>query len=669
MAQENEIKIIVEAEVKKALGALKSTQQESEKTAGVFKKTAQRIKQSWVGIAAGVTASIVGIKKAFDFTAEFASFQQSTTAMKNQFGKDADEVISKLKAVSGGTISNAKLVEGANRAMALNVTKDMDKMAQLLEVARFKAQAMGVDTTQAFLDITTGIGRNSPLILDNLGIITKGWAEEAKAAGVAMDQQFMLNKILKEGAKDIENAGGVTLTSAERFQQLSAGVENARLKIGEALLPVFEKIVPIIKTFVDGIGKLPNFLKLTGVAAVTLIPAILALNAAFGPIGIAIAAVAAGAIFLTGKLKELTEVTKEDYQESKKREAQAKRHIAAQKERIAMIDKEIEAELKKSNVLMSADDLYNKYLANKHKGVRLSKLETSAIQDNIKWLIKKEEHENKVLKLEKRLIDIQKTMAEEAKSLGMATDESINEYNRLKKELEGAASAYDNLGTSAQTAADKQKAIATASVEAIQQANAAIMDIYRNQTQERLNGFTAEREAVEQLVESEAITREEGDKRLNAIKQKERAEKVKAAKAEKAAAMFQIAIGQAVGATKIWAQWGAAPPVAIALSAMLAAVGIAQTAAVASQPIPAFAMGTGSAQGGPSIVGDAGTEIVDLPAGARVTPNHELMAMANSTVNNNESSDNRVYNIKVEANDPQTMIRKIQQQLGQGAFT
>jgi len=293
VAQENEIKIIVEAEVKKALKNLKKTEQASETLGQKFKKVSDRMKKNWVAFTAGVAGSVVAIKKAFDFSKEFAAFEQSTTAMSKQFGKNADEVIKSLKKVSDGTISNAKLVEGANRAMALNVTKDIGQMSELLEVARFRAQAMGISTTQAFDDIVTGIGRQSPLILDNLGIITKGWAEEAKAAGVAFDQQFMLNKILKQGSQEIKDAGGVTLTTAERMQQMGVAIENARLAIGSAIAPLANKFVPLITTLVEKFTKLPKKITAVGTALTILIPVVVTIGSLFGPMALAIAGVTA----------------------------------------------------------------------------------------------------------------------------------------------------------------------------------------------------------------------------------------------------------------------------------------------------------------------------------------------------------------------------------------
>ena len=46
-------------------------------------------------------------------------------------------------------------------------------MTALINVARSRGAAMGLTLTQAFNDIVTGLGRESALILDNLGITIK----------------------------------------------------------------------------------------------------------------------------------------------------------------------------------------------------------------------------------------------------------------------------------------------------------------------------------------------------------------------------------------------------------------------------------------------------------------------------------------------------------------
>jgi hypothetical protein len=210
-----------------------------------------------------------GFKKAFDLSKQFQEYRQGMDALARNTGQNSDMIVAKLKEVADGTVSNKELMLAANRAVALNVTKDMGQVADLLEIARLKAKAMGTDTTSAFNDIVTGIGRGSPLILDNLGIVTKGWAEEAKAAGQAMDAQFILNKVLKDGAVELEKAGEQTISGAERFQQFTAALADTGIKIGKVLTPALAPLLAIMTKIVtftgNAITKLGGFVsKLTG---------------------------------------------------------------------------------------------------------------------------------------------------------------------------------------------------------------------------------------------------------------------------------------------------------------------------------------------------------------------------------------------------------------------
>ena len=214
--------------------AAKKTEQQAE---GAFKKMGSSvIKFADIVKAYIVTKVLVALKDLVlnSYTA-FTEFDQLSRATAQQFGKSADEIIKKLKEMSGGTISDTELIKQANKAMALGVTTDIGKMADLLEFARLRAQAMGIDTTFAFDSIVTGIGRGSPLILDNLGIITKGWAEEAAAAGVAYDNQFILNKVLQQAALTMQGVGRVMDTEAEKAQKAKTAFENLKIAIGSRI--------------------------------------------------------------------------------------------------------------------------------------------------------------------------------------------------------------------------------------------------------------------------------------------------------------------------------------------------------------------------------------------------------------------------------------------------
>jgi len=244
--------------IKKIIQVEKTTKKSMDKTKGLF----NGLKKNWLAIAGIMALAVVGLKKAFDFTKEFNEYKQGMDALARNTGRNADDIVAKLREVTKGTVSNKDIMLSANRLVALNVTKDTKKMADLFEIARLKAKAMGITTSQAVNDIATGIGRQSPLILDNLGIITKGWAEEAKSAGVAMDQQFILNKILAEGREELKKTGATALTGAERYQTMESSIANLRIASGQlinkALKPLIiwvTKAVQKITGFIDVLNK------------------------------------------------------------------------------------------------------------------------------------------------------------------------------------------------------------------------------------------------------------------------------------------------------------------------------------------------------------------------------------------------------------------------------
>jgi len=295
----DKILIEVEAKIKTAIDGLKKVQKEEKRTEKTSESLGSRIKSNWLGIGAAVAGAAVTIKKAFEFTKAFADFDQSSKAMSKQFGVDADKVIKKLKQVSAGTISNKDLVLAANKAMALNVTKDVGQMSQLLEFARIRARSMGLDTTQAFEDIVTGIGRASPLILDNLGIITKGWNEEAKSAGVAYDAQFILNKVLAQSEEASKQAGGGALTMAERFNKAAATAENLKVRIGQSLAPTINKIFDIFEKAIEKFNEMPKSMQDIGIAIGILVPIVGGLLLALGPVTAAIGALGLAVLYLS----------------------------------------------------------------------------------------------------------------------------------------------------------------------------------------------------------------------------------------------------------------------------------------------------------------------------------------------------------------------------------
>ena len=129
-------------------------------------------------VAGGFAVSqIIGItRELVTLGAQAERTENSFNRVAQSYGADADKMLAAMKRAAGGQISNDELMMAANKAMMLGVTADADQMAGLLQAAMERGQAMGRTAADAFNDIVIGIGRMSPLILDNLGIMTGGEA-------------------------------------------------------------------------------------------------------------------------------------------------------------------------------------------------------------------------------------------------------------------------------------------------------------------------------------------------------------------------------------------------------------------------------------------------------------------------------------------------------------
>ena len=153
-------------------------------------------------------------------------------------GQSGDAILQSLRAASGGTVADMDLMLSANKAMMLGVADTAEEMTALLDIARQRGRAMGMDVTQAFSDIVTGLGRESALILDNLGIVIdsqKAFDDYAKTIGTTGDaldsvqrKQALVNAVMEQSA-----GGGGADNAANAFSRLGASVANLQGAVGQ----------------------------------------------------------------------------------------------------------------------------------------------------------------------------------------------------------------------------------------------------------------------------------------------------------------------------------------------------------------------------------------------------------------------------------------------------
>lgn len=197
-------------------------------------------------VAAGVTAAIYAMKKAYDFAEEGAEISRLRTATTNYaaaLGGDMEEMVASIRRASGYTISEYDAMSSAGSAMILGLGTDSVKLAQLVEIAAYRGRITGETAAEAFDDIVRGIGRLSPLILDNIGIFIdadKRYAEYAATTGKSADsltsfekRQALVNGIIEEAMPIIEEAGGLVDDTKTSYEVLGAWFADQGNKVKE----------------------------------------------------------------------------------------------------------------------------------------------------------------------------------------------------------------------------------------------------------------------------------------------------------------------------------------------------------------------------------------------------------------------------------------------------
>ena len=117
-------------------------------------------------------AMSLGIKQLVEMGKSAANLKGMETAFNSLAGgtDKAAIAIDKLKEATNNTMSEFDLFQQANNAMILGVSKNSDEMAEMFDIAQRLGEALGKDTKLSVESLITGIGRQSKLMLDNIGL-------------------------------------------------------------------------------------------------------------------------------------------------------------------------------------------------------------------------------------------------------------------------------------------------------------------------------------------------------------------------------------------------------------------------------------------------------------------------------------------------------------------
>lgn len=195
-----------------------------------------------VGTAVGFLAAqaLPALKNALvdtiDRTAEVAALQNGFDNLTAAQGLNADVMIERLRPAMRGLVSDYDLMKATNNALTLGIVQSEEQWSDLSGAALKLGRAVGIDAGRALESLSIGLGRQSKLVLDNLGVIVDAegayerYAEKLGISTSALDDNQKKQAFLEEATKKIietaEQAGEAHLTLGDRVDQGRAQMQN-----------------------------------------------------------------------------------------------------------------------------------------------------------------------------------------------------------------------------------------------------------------------------------------------------------------------------------------------------------------------------------------------------------------------------------------------------------
>lgn len=162
---------------------------------------------------------------------EMAEQADGVTKAFNDLNQEG--LLDNLRKATKGTVNDVQLMTAAVKANDFRIS--LEDLGKYLEFAQLKAQQTGQSVDYMTDSIVTGLGRKSPLILDNLGISAAEISEKTKETG-----DFM-KAVAEIVDTQLAEAGETYISAADRATQKTVELQNAQKALGDEILPLKEQ--------------------------------------------------------------------------------------------------------------------------------------------------------------------------------------------------------------------------------------------------------------------------------------------------------------------------------------------------------------------------------------------------------------------------------------------
>lgn len=205
----------------------------------------------------GVTlAAAFSVRAVLQFGQEVSKLAAEAEGISIAFERIGDQrMLEGLKESVAGTVSEMELMRKTVQAQNLGVP--IERLGSLFEFASRRAQETGESVDYLVNSIVIGIGRKSPLILDNLGISAVQLREELKGVGMETasvgDIAEAVGRIAEESMSKV---GDRVITTKDEVEALNAEWENMKVNLGGIANNIKTKVLPVLQSTVIALNRI-----------------------------------------------------------------------------------------------------------------------------------------------------------------------------------------------------------------------------------------------------------------------------------------------------------------------------------------------------------------------------------------------------------------------------
>ena len=266
MANANEIILKLTADNQQLKAKLEESKKAVDKTTNDIEKSGSKL-TSVLKSMGTVVAGYLGVQLVKNLANTAKEVNEVSKGFENlavSAEGGAQGLLKAMKTASKGTMAELEMMKSANLAIQLMGEDVIQYLPKMAEISAGVAKAQGVEASQMLNDMVRAAGRQSVMILDNLGVssVRAGqlMEEYASKLGKTRDQLTESEKsaaffyaTMKAGEEVLQRSGGVTEDFSTKLQRFNANLKNLTDNIAKLLLPILDKLVTVLDKIVSSI--------------------------------------------------------------------------------------------------------------------------------------------------------------------------------------------------------------------------------------------------------------------------------------------------------------------------------------------------------------------------------------------------------------------------------